>query len=130
MVILFPKPAVTVNGSKDFAYKMAHSPGHRTDRTIIAMQNSKGVIRTVRLVNFTFIFITLTYSMRIFRDPGNNRYLTSLLRNPENSGPALRAAVGIFHMTAIGFEFFTLTFTFSFSLVFVCTVVDIMERLR
>ena len=95
-----------------------------------AIKSSKSTIRGVRLLVFTFTFITLTYSIRIILDPGNNRYLTSLLSNPENSGPALRAAVGLFHATAIGFEFFALTFTFSFSLVFVCVMVDMMVRLR
>ena len=84
----------------------------------------------MRLVTFAVTFIPLTYSLRIIRDPGNDRYLTSLLPNPESSNAALRLVVGLFHMAAMGFEFFCYAFTFSFSLVFVCAVVDIMEKLR
>ena len=103
----------------------------RTDpQQAITIRNSKSVIRAVRLATFAFTFIGLTYSLRIIRDPGNNRYLTSLLPKPENSTPLLRLAVGTFHMTAHSFEFFTFSFTFSFSLVFVCIVVDMMEKLR
>lgn len=72
----------------------------------------------------------LTYSLRIIRDPGHKGYLTSLLSHPENSSAALRAVVGLFHMAAIGYEYLVTAFIGSFPLVFVCVVVDIMQRLR
>lgn len=94
------------------------------------MEGCKSVIKGLRLLKFMCTFIPLTFSIRIMRNPGSNRYLTSLLPEPEKTSKAVRAAVGLFHMAAIGLEFFVFMFTFSFALVFVCVAVDIMKNLR